>query len=91
MLGASGTDGFYYLCDFGNGDIYPINRVQLETTDRRPIVNWEQRRYEIAKDVLAAFTSNSNSDVFAYSKEKQAEDAVEYADALIEELKKKGE
>lgn len=51
-------------------------------------IDYEQRRYEIAKDVLAAFMSNSNVSVFGYSIEKQAKDAVEYADALIEELKK---
>ena len=49
-------------------------------------INWEQRRYEIAKDALAALLSNPTiGGVYAsYSKV-----AVDYADALIEELKKK--
>lgn len=51
-------------------------------------IDWEQRRYEIAKDMIAAFMSNSCSNVFGGSRETQAKDAVEYADALIEELKK---
>lgn len=51
-------------------------------------IDWEQRRYETAKDLLAAFMSNSCSNVFGGSKEYQAKDAVEYADALIKELKK---
>lgn len=51
-------------------------------------IDWEQRRYEIAKDVLAAFMSNSNSNVFGGSEKSQAEYAVGYADALIDELKK---
>lgn len=51
-------------------------------------IDWEQRRYEIAKDMLAAFMSNSNSNAFGGSKGNQARDAVEYADALIDELKK---
>lgn len=49
-------------------------------------INWEQRRYEIAKDALAALLSNRKIEgVYAsYSKV-----AVDYADVLIEELKKK--
>jgi len=49
-------------------------------------IDWEQRRYEIAKDALAALLSNPTiGGVYAsYSKV-----AVDYADALIKELKKK--
>lgn len=49
-------------------------------------IDWEQRRYEIAKDALAALLSNPTIEgVYAsYSKV-----AVDCADALIEELKKK--
>lgn len=46
-------------------------------------IDWEQRRYEIAKDVLSTLVSDSNiADCEIPS------DAVYYADALIEELKK---
>ena len=54
-------------------------------------IDWEQRRYEIAKDMMAAFLSNSCSNVHGGTVEKQANDAVLYADALIAELKKGGE
>lgn len=66
-------------------------KVRQESEDEKvnDNIDWEQRRYEISKYIFAAFMSNSNSSVFGYSKEKQAKDAVEYADALIEELKKK--
>ena len=48
-------------------------------------INWEQRRYEIAKDVLIAFITKPEIIVTAsYTKV-----AIGYADALIEELKKK--
>lgn len=50
--------------------------------------NWEERRYEIAKDMMAAFLSNSCSNVYAGDIERKAHDAVEYADALIAELRK---
>lgn len=51
-------------------------------------IDWEQRRYEIAKDIMAAFLSNSNVAVHGDSAEEHASDAVLYADALIAELKK---
>lgn len=52
-------------------------------------IDWEQRRYEIARDVLAAFMSNSCSNVYAGTYKTQAKNAIQYAEALIEELKKK--
>ena len=39
-------------------------------------IDWEYRRYEIAKEMMAAFLSNSSREAFA--------------DALIEELRKGG-
>lgn len=54
-------------------------------------IDWEQRKYEVAKNMLAAFLSNSCSNVYAGTIEDQAKSAVEYADALIYELKSKTE
>lgn len=51
-------------------------------------IDWEQRRYEIAKNMLAAFLSNSCPNVCGGGPKRQASDAVEFADALIDELKK---
>ena len=45
--------------------------------------DWEQRRYEIAKDVLSTLVSDSNIADCEIPSE-----AVRYADALIKELKK---
>lgn len=52
---------------------------------KQETVDWEQRRYEIAKDMLTALLSNPTiRGVYAsYSKV-----AVRLSDALIEELKK---
>ena len=48
-------------------------------------IDWEQRRYEIAKDILIAFITKPEIIVTAsYTKV-----AIGYADALIKELKKK--
>ena len=46
-------------------------------------IDWEQRRYEIAKDVLSTLVSDPN---IADCEIPSA--AVRYADALIKELKK---
>ena len=51
-------------------------------------IDWEQRRYEIARDVLAAYLSNSNDRINSGTPHQFAVDAIELADALIEELKK---
>ena len=53
-------------------------------------IDWEERRYCIAKDIMAAFLGNSNVAVHGDSAEEHASDAVLYADALIAELKKGG-
>ena len=63
-----------------------IEGINHKMKDQRGI-DWEQRRYEIARDMIAAFMSNSCSNVYGYEIERQAKDAVAYADALINELK----
>lgn len=64
--------------------------IEIAKTRARliPEVLWEKRRYEIAKDMMAAFLSNSCSNVYAGTIENQVKDAVAYADALIAELRK---
>lgn len=66
--------------------------------DKRRI-DWEQRRYEIAKDMLCAIyvddgnesrCANHNMDFEYQSLQGSAREALRYADALIEELKKQG-
>ena len=52
-----------------------------------PEIDWEQRRYEIAKEMIAAFLSNSCSNVYVGNPGEQAKCAVMFADALIFELK----
>lgn len=50
-------------------------------------IDWEQRRYEIAKDILAAWYSNSDRMMRQGTPQSCSADAVEVADALIEKLK----
>lgn len=49
-------------------------------------IDWEQRRYEIAKDVMAA---SFNQPMDGVSIASYVHNCVQWADVLIEELKKK--
>lgn len=52
-------------------------------------IDWEQRRYEIAKDILAAWCSNSDRAISLGMYDDKSAAAVRYADTLIKALKKK--
>lgn len=54
-------------------------------------IDWEERRYEIAKAMMAAFERHNNNVSGFKNSTQQAQFALEYADALIAELKKGGE
>lgn len=95
--GWCGCDGYYYNCILPNdeqmyvgGNYYAntqhvINDNILEITDNTPYINWEQRRYEIAKAAIQGLLSNSiNDDTI----ENYVNVSVKIADSLIEELKK---
>lgn len=74
-----GSDGIYHQRTFRDKELEFI-----DTTDALPI-DWEQRRYEIAKGIISkAFNQ--------YVKSMSAKDftniCLQWADALIEELKK---
>lgn len=78
-----------------NGEITIHNRcTKYAAKDGRVFVNseldfysidWEQRRYEIAKDVMAA---SFNQPMDGVSIASYVHNCVQWADALIEELKK---
>lgn len=78
----SGYNSNFYKGMVGDREVV-IDSNAIEITDYSPIINWEHRRYEIAKDILAAFNpinSRSNPDL-------DAKCAIIYADALIKQLK----
>lgn len=91
--------GMCYLCEFEGSNHY-IPAMYLTITDWSNI-DWEQRRYEIAKEAITAIMSNADfyGQVLDQSAERGqrqiqnsiSEAAVIFADALIAELKKKGE
>ena len=72
------------------GMCYYIPATLLTITDWANI-DWEQRRYEIAKSAVQGFCSNSDKEICKESPFiKLAQWAVSAADALIAELKKGG-
>ncbi len=74
-----GIDGIYRQRNFRDKELEFI-----DTTDAQPI-DWEQRRYEIAKDVMAA---SFNQPMAGVSIASYVHNCVQWADALIAELKK---
>jgi hypothetical protein len=77
-----------------------MQSMQSALTDNE--IDWEARRYEIAKSVMQAIVANSHDKHYSrnipelgcrkkFDCYEMAEHAVFYADALIDELKKKGE
>lgn len=84
-----------YGNSFGEYDTKSLDDVDLIIDE--PAIDWEQRRYEIAKEAMGAFISspsyqlcmnNNYYDAMHSRPWSVAEIAVEYADALIEELKR---
>lgn len=66
-----------------------IDEIELDSTDKA--IDWEQRRYEIAKDVLIGIIAEESipgTDPFHYI-DKDVSRAIEYADELIKRLKSK--
>ncbi len=97
--GHCGTDGYYYMCKLPNGEQVGIKSDYLEITDFTPYIDWEQRRYELAKAAMQGILSNENEVEYACSEANYGEGkhiipraiaqfAIACADALIAELKK---
>lgn len=78
------------------GDVYegciPDNLEEVLTAFEHEhpesTINWEQRRYEIAKECMAAYNNSNDPNIWNRKSHLKAEWAVEDADALIAKLKK---
>lgn len=87
-----------YGNSFGEYDTKSLDDVDLILDE--PTIDWEQRRYEIAKDVMAGIISNEEQAAYARVEAKYEKGeihtipkaisryAIALADGLIEELKK---
>lgn len=68
-------------------------RSELEFINEPPQkdIDWEERRYEIAKNMMAVIERHNDEATGFKNPTQQAQFALECADALIAELKKGGE
>lgn len=77
-----GFDAFY-MCIIPDGRQITINANDIDITDYSRYIDWEQRRYEIAKSVIPGLISSPIIDPVEI-----ASISVTISEALIEELKK---
>lgn len=85
--GWGGCGGYFYQCEIPGGKQVVINSEKIEITDHRPYVNWEQRRYELAKSAMQgyciAFGLNDDSETY----ENIAIGSLRVANAMIKKMK----
>lgn len=96
----NGYNGVLYQCKFLTGKQIMLSSNKVDITDYSSNIDWEQRRYELAKSAMQGILSNEEEVDFArvcaeYKENEKhtvpkavAQYAVSCADALIEELKK---
>lgn len=76
------------LCDsYGSPLEYGFDEVEI-LQDKSDEIDWELRRYEIAKDLMKGFASNSHNQCVDASCEMLAQWSVGGANVLINELKR---
>lgn len=71
--------------EFGEEDNVKPVKISAPNRTKPHTINWEQRRYEITKDVLGHLVAR---DGMASEYELNIERAIKYADELINKLKK---
>lgn len=80
-----------YMVDDGNNLYsrgYDEEFIEVLDEPKAKGIDWEERRYEIAKECMAVLCY-TNTPEGGYERKAQAEEAFYLADALIEELKKR--
>lgn len=81
----------YYMCIIPGGRQIPIEANEIEITDYTPFMDWKKLRVEFANSAMQGILSNIYKEKMNYSEicVCTAKVAVEFADALIKELKNK--
>lgn len=85
-----GVDGSYTNYVDNDGKFFQTTLNYYTEIEKRDSIDWEQRRYEIAKAMMAVAERHNNDPSGFSNPTSQAQYAIECADALIEELKKGG-
>ena len=74
-------------CD-SYGDPIELSFDEVEIfQERSDNIDWEQRRYELAKSAMQGFCSNSHEQGMSNGSYMTAQRSLSYADALIKKLK----
>jgi hypothetical protein len=79
--------GFYRDTE---GNKYHYNEIEIFESEYEKPIDWEQRRYELAKELMKGFAANPHNKCVDATTETLAQWSVGGADALIAELKKGG-
>ena len=61
--------------------------ITLAKPQEEKEIDWEQRRYEIARELISSFATRADTKFFVQNEERYADFAIHVADALIKELK----
>ncbi len=72
------SNDYLYVCG---------NMVYRECELDFSAIDWEQRRYELAKAAMQGFCSNSHEQVMGIDSNMTAQISLSFADALIKKLK----
>lgn len=72
------NNDYLYVCD---------NMVFRECELDFSAIDWEQRRYELAKAAMQGFCSNPHEQVMSTGSNMTAQMSLSFADALIKKLK----
>ena len=77
-INAQHSNDYLYVCD---------NMVYRECELDFSAIDWEQRRYELAKAAIQGFCSNPHERVMGPDSNMTAQMSLSFADALIKKLK----
>ena len=78
-----------YVCEIPGGKRVRIWDMCLEITDYGPYIDWEQRRYELAKSAMQGYCASLGYDGNLDKCEKIATGSLKIADIMIKKLKEK--
>ena len=77
----------YYMCVIPSGVKMTIDARFVDIIDNIPLIDWEQRRYELVKAAMQGFCSNPHEQIMSVDSNIVAEWSIGFADSLIKKLK----
>lgn len=77
----------YYMCVIPSGVKMTIDARFVDIIDNIPLIDWEQRRYELVKAAMQGFCSNPHEQIMSADSNIVAEWSIGFADSLIKKLK----